>query len=139
MMMDSIKTHRSEERAGREAGFSLIELLVAIVIAGIGLSALAQVFPRAGRGLGESRRSTESTLCGQEKFESLKALAFDDAALASGAHTDTTLVADASFTRKWTVEVDKPMSGMRRIRILTMRTGEDTLKAVELTGVLGRK
>lgn len=121
------------------AGFSLIELMVAIVIAGIGITALAQVFPRAGRSLGSSRRSTEATLCGQEKIEELKALDLDDPELSAGSHIDTTLVSESSFSRMWWVEDNKPLTGMKRVRMLVMRTGEDTLRAVEITGVLGRK
>lgn len=131
-------------RAGRRhdgsaAGFSLLEVLVAMVLAGIGISAIAQIFPMAGRGLGESRRETQATLAGQEKVEQLRALDLSDGDLTAGAHQDTTLISETEYARNWFVENDKPLPGMKRVRMQVVRSGEDSTSAVVLTSVLGRK
>jgi type II secretory pathway pseudopilin PulG len=117
----------------------MIELLVAMVIAGIGVAAIAQIFPMAGRGLGDSRRETQATLAGQEKIEQLRALELSDGLLTAGAHQDTTLVSDTPYARSWFVENDKPLPGMKRVRMQVVRSGEDTTSAVVLTSVMGRK
>lgn len=125
--------------SGSTAGFSMIELLVAMVLAGIGIAAMAQIFPMAGRGLGESRRETQATLAGQEKVEQLRALELSDGLLTAGAHQDTTIISDTQYARSWFVEDDKPLPGMKRVRMQVVRTGQDTTAAVVLTSVLGRK
>lgn len=121
------------------AGFSLLEVMVAIVLASIGIAAIAQIFPMAGRGLGEARRETQATLAGQEKIEQMRALQLSDASLTAGAHSDTTLVSETPYDRYWSVEDDKPLPGMKRVRMLVIRSGQDTTGAVVLTSVLGRK
>jgi prepilin-type N-terminal cleavage/methylation domain-containing protein len=129
----------AHRHAASSAGFSMIEVLVAMVLAAIGIGAIAQIFPMAGRGLGESRRETQATLAGQEKIEQLRALELTDGLLAAGAHEDTTLVSDTPYARSWFVENDKPLPGMKRVRMQVVRTGEDTTGAVVITGVMGRK
>jgi prepilin-type N-terminal cleavage/methylation domain-containing protein len=127
------------QRSDSAAGFSLLEVMVAMVLAGIGIAAMAQIFPMAGRGLGESRRETQATLAGQEKVEQLRALDLSDGLLTAGAHNDTTLVSETPYSRSWFVEDDKPLPGMKRVRMQVVRSGEDTTGAVVLTSVLGRR
>jgi prepilin-type N-terminal cleavage/methylation domain-containing protein len=127
------------KRSGSAAGFSLLEVMVAMVLAGIGIAAIAQIFPMAGRGLGDSRRETQATLAAEEKVEQLRALDLSDGLLTAGAHSDTTLVSETPYDRSWFVEDDKPLPGMKRVRMQVVRSGEDTTAAVVLTSVLGRR
>jgi prepilin-type N-terminal cleavage/methylation domain-containing protein len=120
-------------------GFSLLEVMIALIIGSIGLSAIARVFSAGGRSLGNSKRMTEATLAGQEKIEQLKALSLSDAALAAGNHQDTTSASGATYVRLWTVQDNTPISGMKRIRMRVMHANEDTTGAAEVTAVLGRK
>ena len=122
-----------------KSGFSVLEVLVAIIIGAIGLISLAQVFPMAGRGLNQSKRATEATLVGQEKLEQLRAMDLSDAQLAAGAHEDTTTVSGGQYRRIWNVEDNKPLASMKRVRMRVVAAAQDTSNAVVITGILGRR
>lgn len=120
-------------------GFSLLEVVIAIVIAGLGLTALARVFAMGGRGLGDAKHMTEATLAGEERLEQLKAFDLDDPLLTAGAHRDTAAVAGASYVRIWTVQDDVPLAGMKRVRMQVFPSTLDTTDAVAMTAILGRR
>ena len=128
-----------DRRSTKNNGFSVVEVLVAIVIGAIGLMSLSQVFPMAGRSLNQSKRATEATLAGEEKLEQLRALALSHADLTAGTHEDSTQVSGAPYRRIWTVEDDKPLVNMKRVRMRVMPAVQDTSNAVVITGVLGRR
>jgi prepilin-type N-terminal cleavage/methylation domain-containing protein len=123
----------------RNGGFSVVEILVAIVIGAIGLMSLTQVFPLAGRSLNQSKRATEATLAGEEKLEQLRALALSHADLTAGTHADTTMISGAPYRRIWTVEDNKPLANVKRIRMRVMPAVQDTTNAVVITGLVGRR
>ncbi len=128
------------ERRGIDAGgFSLLEVMVALIIGSIGLSAIASIFSAGGRSLGSAKHRTEESLAGEEKVEQLKALALSDAQLAAGSHQDTSGVSGASYVRIWSVEANTPITGMKRVRMRIFHAGADTTGAVEVTAILGRK
>ena len=123
----------------RNSGFSVLEVLVAIIIGAIGLISLAQVFPMAGRSLNQSKRATEAMLVGQEKLEQLRAMDLSSAQLTAGAHEDTTTVSGGQYRRMWNVEDNKPLTAMKRVRMRVVAAAQDTSNAVVITGILGRR
>ncbi|HEU0034741.1 MAG TPA: prepilin-type N-terminal cleavage/methylation domain-containing protein [Kofleriaceae bacterium] len=89
-----------------EAGFTMIEVLVAIVlcsIAVVGISALARVQSNAA---GFSRRSTEASILAEDQFERLRLTASPTIA-STGSQTgldENGVVSNKGvFTRSWTV------------------------------------
>lgn len=58
-MRQTIRRHR---RAGRATGFTLVEVLVAMVILGVGIMAIVQLFPQSLR---QTRVNAERTDVGQ--------------------------------------------------------------------------
>jgi len=73
-MPDMADINRETKR--REAGFTLIEVLIAIVILSVGLLSLAQMMALATRSNALSGRMTSSTALAREQLERLKAVPF---------------------------------------------------------------
>ena len=98
-----------------EAGFTLVEVMIAMLIFGIGLSALAQAIPRGMQTRARSEQLTVATSLAQEGLEQLRDLRFNDALLAAGAHSDAANPLDQTFSRRWTVQDDTPVAGMKQV------------------------
>jgi prepilin-type N-terminal cleavage/methylation domain-containing protein len=63
-------------RAEAEGGFSLIEVLVAVTILTVALTALAQLFAVSTRANSSAKATTHATLLAQQKMEQLRSLAW---------------------------------------------------------------
>ena len=78
------QTHNNEETARRNAGFSLVELMVVLVILAIGLLPLALIQTRAQQDVFESGQYTEALQVAQLQMESVKSQGFGNAVTDSG-------------------------------------------------------
>jgi prepilin-type N-terminal cleavage/methylation domain-containing protein len=83
-----------EPQTNREGGFSLVELMVALVILTIGLLPLAFVQTRAGQDVFDSGRYTEALTIAQLQMEETKSLGFGAAATDTGTVDSYTWVRD---------------------------------------------
>lgn len=70
--------------AGDQAGFTLVEALVAMVILSFGLIAVTNLMLVAATSNGVANQSTAATAAASQRLEQLKALAFTDPGLAAG-------------------------------------------------------
>ena len=70
----------------KQSGFTLIEVMIALVILAAGLLALATMQIVSIRSNAFSSEMTYSTMLAQQRLEILKNLDFDDGALAAGNH-----------------------------------------------------
>ena len=101
-------THsRSDSR-----GFSLIELMIAITLLGVGILSLAGLYPIAQQKVTRGDLETRATFLGQAKLEELKRFPWES--LVASADADTV---DAVFVRNWNVTVDDPVVGMKRVNV----------------------
>lgn len=114
------------------SGFTLIETLVAIVILGIGLLAMAATSGAITTTLVGSRGATQATQLANLRIEQLRALSRSTATpcTASGFASSGAAVVTQGITVSWVV----PVSGAsRRVRVITTyglgrgRTRTDTL------------
>ena len=106
----------------REGGFSLVELMVALVVLSIGVLALAQLFPQASRGEQASRMLTTANYYAQEKVEELSALPWTDAALTAGHHPAGTATESLGKTGAWqrfyiVTTMAAPMADLKRVDV----------------------
>lgn len=112
-----------------KAGYSLVELLVAMTlfaIAALGLSAGVVIVLRSDVLSGDL---TRATILAQEKLEEL---ANRDGALTGG--TDTPQV---RFTRDWTVALDDPEIGLTRVNV-TVSWESDDAQSVSLVTIVNQ-
>ncbi len=87
----------------RGNGFSLIEVLIALVILAVGLLAFERMQIGSIRGNAFSQKVTQATVLAQDKLEGLRRLPFADSNLSSGRH-DEGVVSDPGFSRAYDVE-----------------------------------
>ena len=107
-----------------ERGIGLIEILIAMVLFGIGLSFAMRTLPDSNVIMTRGRNITKATQFAQEKIEQLMAVPYGDADLAAGTHNDPDNPIDRIFTRTWTVTDDAPLQSMKTVDVtVTFHTG----------------
>ena len=89
-------------------GFSVIELMVALTVLGIGIIGLANLFPLSSQTQTKDRMRTSGADLAQQKMEQLRTLAFSQADLTDGVHPGPsgetlTLQDEGTFVRYWIV------------------------------------
>lgn len=106
-------------RARSEAGFTLIEVMVALGILAAGLLTVAAAQLYAMQGGSSGRHSSDAATIAHSWVENLQRMSFDDAAL-------------AQTNGLWTDPVEEPMVEMTYRRQYRVRDVDDTLKAVDV-------
>jgi type IV pilus assembly protein PilV len=82
-------------------GFSLIEILVAMVLLAVGILAIAGMQVASVRGNFSSNNISQAVSVAQDRLEILKNLDIGDAALSIGLHNEA--VPSTIFSREWNV------------------------------------
>lgn len=100
-----------------EKGIGLIEILIALVLFGAGLSLALRTLPDSNVTMTRGRNITKATNLAQEKIEDLMAAPFSDADLTAGTHNDVENPIDRHFTRSWVVADDTPVQGMKTVDV----------------------
>ena len=89
--------------AQSEKGFSLLELLIALVVLSVGLLGMAEMQVTSISGNAFSNNVTIATGLAQNKIEELKKLPNSDATLSAGDHDEGLLPGAAIVSRSYTV------------------------------------
>lgn len=96
----------------RRDGFTLVEVVVAVVILGVGVVAVAGTFGNSARMVGQGWRFTRAAAIASQRLETLRRQANSTSprctALASGTQTS------GSITQTWTVTAN---GNLRNIRV----------------------
>ncbi len=104
-----------------QGGFSLVELLVALVVLSLGVLAVAQLFPAGSRTMQSSRMLTTANFLAQQKIEELSGLDWTDAALSVGRHPAASFEALGSsgqWKRFYKVDLlPAPLDNLKRITV----------------------
>jgi type IV pilus assembly protein PilV len=96
-----------KERDMKERGFTLIEVMIALVILAVGLLAIASMQVTTARANFFSNNLTEGTYAAQDRLEFLKNLAGNASQLTQGNHADDSItLSGVLFTRSYTVARD---------------------------------
>jgi type IV pilus assembly protein PilV len=116
-----------------EQGFTLIEVMIALVIFAIGILGVAIMQLNAINGNASARMSTETVTLAQDQIERLLGLPYDHADLTDGTHPDVTL-AGGVYQARWEVTDDSPVLNCKTV-VMTVTKIQATLgrfKEVEI-------
>ena len=124
-----------------QSGFTLVEVIVALIVIAVGIIGLAIVFPLATRDVGKAGVMSKALELCQEKIEDVHMMAYDAADLDPGhTHADTLNPIDGVYTRTWETYGDVPMLGCKRVIVkVTWNTyDQDSVKISTIIAGAGR-
>ncbi len=98
-------------------GFTLMEVMVAMVILFIGLLGLISATASIIQGNDISRQMTTAVSLAQEEMEILKRTSYPDGALGAGSHSDAGNPVGLIYTRTWTVTDNSPAADLKTIEV----------------------
>ena len=129
-----MRTDKHQKRTPSEAGFTLLEVVVAIAILTFGLLAVASMQSSAIQGNYRARLQTEATTWAQDRMEKLVALRYSDPTLTDtgGYSGDPFPPSPAGYTIEYLVDDDNPIGNTKLIRVRI--TWQD--KGVSRTNIL---
>ncbi len=119
-----------------QSGVGLIEIIVAMVIFGIGISAAMRTLPDSNKATTRARNLSVATNLAQERIESLMGTPLTSADLSAGNHVDPRNPLERHFTRTWTVRDNVPLTGMKRVDVSVVYEGGGEDRTVTLTTYL---
>jgi type IV pilus assembly protein PilV len=112
--------------AAREAGFSLIELMIALTVLLIGVSGILTMHLTSMRATSYSRHATEAAVLGEDKMEELRTLPIDT--LAAGAEVvdaQGVPTAGAPYTVGWNIVWDAAGIGTLTVTVSWLERGSE--------------
>ena len=130
-----MRTEDMMEKQDRQAGFTLLEVIVAISILSVGLLAVASMQTAAIRGNDTAYRVTESVTWAQDRLEFLLALPYDDTALSLGTDKADPMTSPPNYTITYDV-TDGPITGVtKRITVTATRQDRGVTKSRRLSTI----
>jgi prepilin-type N-terminal cleavage/methylation domain-containing protein len=116
------RQHADPEHAHSERGFSLVEILMALVVITIGIMGVAQMFPSASRGQVRDKMLQGATYLAQEQLETLSNLTWSDPSLTAGRHPAAGVTAcgtNNAWNRYWKVTaMAAPLDNLKLITVI---------------------
>jgi type IV pilus assembly protein PilV len=120
-----------------EKGIGLIEIIIAMLIFAIGITAAIRTLPVSNTATTRSKNLTTATNLAQQKIEELMGIPYSDAELNAGDHNDADNPLERIFTRTWTVTDNTPVPDMKTITVtVTYQAGSDSDNSVTLSTYL---
>lgn len=112
-------------------GFTLVEVMIALLIFSVGVLAVASMQGVGMAGISNAQRGIYNSVAAAGHLEQVLSLPFDDPLLADadGGFLPETpdhgpfLLADGRSTIEWEVAEDFPVAGAKRIRVTVRRAG----------------
>jgi len=100
-----------------EKGIGLVEIIIAMLIFAIGITAAIRTLPVSNAATTRARNLTMSTNLAQQKIEELMGTPFNNADLTAGAHTDQNNPIERIYTRTWNVTDNDPVADMKTVTV----------------------
>ena len=134
--MDKLNQDLHQDIVTSQYGFTLLEVLVAIVILTIGLLGTAGLTTGVIRGNHYSKNITSATAAGQTLLESVKSSGYTNATSANFPN-DTVTMGGMTFTRTTTITNSSPAANMKTVSVTVSWTeSNDTARSVNLQTIL---
>jgi Tfp pilus assembly protein PilV len=116
-----------------EKGIGLVEIIIAILIFGIGITAAMRTLPVSNTATTRSRNLTVATNLAQEKLEELMSSPYSSADLAAGDHVDPDNPLERIYTRTWSVTDNAPVADMKQVVVTVTYTSANKDNSTTLT------
>lgn len=115
-----------------QSGFTLIEIMFAMVIFAIGVMGLMACVPMASNRVMKSGAQTRASSLAAEKAEELLTVPYGHSSLTAGTHLDPANPQPGNYFTRWVVENDKPLASCKRITITVARGTVSNFPVVRL-------
>lgn len=121
--MTNTSNHRSlrhriaSHRIGGASGFSLIEVMIALIVFSIGVLGLAALIPLGTSRIGKAGNQTRASALAAQRSEDLLTTPYGDGDLTDGTHTDAGNPFSGRYYVKWVVEDDQPIVSTKRVTV----------------------
>lgn len=102
---------------GAPSGFTLVEVLVAMILFTVGVLSIATLMPFGSRSVNKAADQTRGSELVAVCAERLLTTVYSDSTLAAGMHSDPVNPYYGSYYIKWNVEDDQPMVSCKRITV----------------------
>ena len=100
-----------------EKGIGLVEIIVAMLIFAIGITAAIRTLPVSNVATTRARNMTMATNLAQQKIEELMGTPLNNAELTAGAHNDQNNPIERIYTRTWIVTDNDPVVDMKTVTV----------------------
>jgi type IV pilus assembly protein PilV len=114
------------------AGFTLIEVMVALVIFATGMLALALCAPMATKRIMKAGSQTRSSSIASEAAEELLTVPYGDATLTAGTHDDAANPHNSIYYVRWVVEDNQPIANCKRVTVKVARGSASATPEVQI-------
>ncbi len=132
------KDHRMN-RWPYDSGFTLLEVIVAIMIFVVSLLGLISVTTSVIKGNAFSQQVTTATNLAQEKIEVLKREGYDHADLTAGSHNDPGNPLSTLYTRSWNVLNNTPDTDIKTLTVTVSWNWRGVARNVQLVTFITKK
>ena len=112
---------RRTRRRPADRGFSLIEVMIALVVFSIGALALGVIVPLGTNKTNNAGRQTRASELAGQCAEQLLTTPYSDGDLTVGTHNDTNNPYPGSYYIQWVVEDDQPITKCKRVTVSVYR------------------
>lgn len=113
-------THAGAPARGTR-GFTLIEVMVALILFATGMLALAMVIPMATKRVVKAGTQTRASSLASETAEELLTIPYGDGDLTSGIHDDPANPHEGVYYIRWVVEDNAPSPNCKRVTVKVAR------------------
>ncbi|MCK4537299.1 MAG: prepilin-type N-terminal cleavage/methylation domain-containing protein [Candidatus Krumholzibacteria bacterium] len=117
-------------------GVGLVEIIIAMLIFAVGITAALRTLPDSNRATSRSRNLTIATNLAQQKIEELMGAPYSNADLNAGAHTDPDNPIETIFSRAWSVTDNVPLTDMKQVIVTVTYDSGSKDNSVTLTTYL---
>jgi uncharacterized protein (TIGR02598 family) len=123
---------KQNHRSRADAGFSLVEIMIAMTFLAIGLLAIAQLIPTGLKGVTEARVRTNAVQNSQRIIDDLRATDYDS--LDAGTFSETT----SRYSATWTITNNSPTPNSKRVDVVSTWGPAQNRRTVSMSTYLTR-
>jgi prepilin-type N-terminal cleavage/methylation domain-containing protein len=122
----------------RAAGFSLVEVIIALAVFMVGALSLSVVMPMATKRIVKAASQTRASELSAECAERILVTPWDDNDLLAGSHNDPTNPRDRVYYVSWAVLDSVPVPNCKRVTVSVSRNSVGAAALAQVTVVVPR-